>query len=43
MYKKEKNVLHLFVQKKVTVLLFVHSIAWTCEQIREDEIGQSPR
>lgn len=42
MYKKEKNVLHIYT-KKVTVLLFVHSIAWTCEQIREDEIWQSLR
>lgn len=32
------------VQKKVTVLFFVHSIAWTGEQIGEEErLGQSQR
>lgn len=32
------------VQKKVTVLFFVHSIAWTGEQMGgEERLGQSQR
>lgn len=32
------------VQKKVTVLFFVHSIAWTDEQtVGEERLGQSQR
>lgn len=45
MYKKQK--LSLFctsVQKKVTILFFVHYIAWTCEQIGgKERLGQSQR
>lgn len=44
---QETKKLSLFstsVQKKVTVLFFVHSIAWSGEQISEEErSGQSQR
>lgn len=45
MYKKEKMSLFCTsVQKKVTVLFFVHSIAWTGEQIGgEQRLWQSQR
>lgn len=32
MYKKQKTVCFTSVQKKVTILFLVHSIAWTSEQ-----------
>lgn len=45
MYNKQKmSLLCTSVQKKVTVLLFVHSIAWTGEQISGEEwLGKSQR
>lgn len=45
MYKKPKTSLFCTsVQKKVTILFFVHSIAWTHEQIGGGErLGQSQR
>lgn len=45
MYKKQKTVSALhFCTKKVTVLFFVHSIAWTGEQMDgEERFGQSQR
>lgn len=39
---KNVSVLH-FCTKKVTVLFFVHSIAWTGELIGGERFGQSQR
>lgn len=41
--QEKKSLFCTSVQKKVTVLFFVHSIAWTGEQRGEERFAQSQR